>query len=268
MRVAIHRVEDNGKIVLLEGAGLAIVTLNRPTHKNAMTMNMWQELKAITQSIQKNSRNQCVIFRGAGPQFTAGSDIKEFHCLGVEEAERAFMLMEEAISAVERLSIPTIASIDGPAIGAGMVLAAACDIRIGSPRARLGIPIGRLGITLNQNFVHRLVRLIGPSLTKDLVYTGRMLYADEALRWGLINYVNDEEKLEQATLRLAHRIISQSTASLKGVKEAVSLCTPIIQPAPGTRPYPEFVDPQDFPEGVAAFVEKRPPRFTDKKKKA
>ena len=100
------------------------------------------------------------------------------------------------------MPIPTIGVINGPAMGAGLELALACDIRIGSEKARLGIPIGKLGITLNNKFAARLVNLIGPSLTKDLVYTGRILRAEEAHRLGMLNYLVEERNLDRFAIRL------------------------------------------------------------------
>src|SRR5690606_19860521 len=164
------------------------------------------------------------LLRGYGENFTAGSDIKEFHEMTLEEAENAFVLMEKTISTFEKLPIPTIGVINGPAMGAGLELALACDIRIGSEKARLGIPIGKLGITLNNKFAARLVNLIGPSLTKDLVYTGRILRAEEAHRLGMLNYLVEERNLDRFAIRLGKLVASQSPASLLAVKRAVSEC--------------------------------------------
>jgi len=138
-------------------------------------------------------------------------------------------------------------------------LALACDIRIGSEKAKLGIPVGKLGITLNNKFAQRLVNLIGPSLAKDLVYTGRMLKADEAYRVGMLNYLVKEKDLDRYAIKMGNLVASQSPASLLAIKQSVQECvdsSPVLWQ--GSTP---FVDHTDFPEGVAAFVEKRPPRF-------
>lgn len=260
MRVGIRRLEEEqAKIIVQESAGLAIITIKRPQKRNALTAKMWNELTEIGERILENPKNKVVLLRGYGENFTAGSDIKEFHEMTLEEAENAFVLMERTISTFENLPIPTIGVINGPAMGAGLELALACDIRIGSEKARLGIPIGKLGITLNNKFASRLVNLIGPSLTKDLVYTGRILRAEEAHRLGMLNYLVEEKNLDRFAIRLGKLVASQSPASLLAVKRAVSECVnsvPVLWK--GSTP---FVDPIDFPEGCAAFVEKRLPRF-------
>ncbi|HHY21370.1 MAG TPA: enoyl-CoA hydratase/isomerase family protein [Bacilli bacterium] len=260
MKVQISRMESEGaKITYQETAGLVIISLHRPQSKNALTANMWTELSEIAAKILDNPKNKVVLLRGSGEQFTAGSDIKEFHQMSLEEAEASFILMEKAISTFERLPIPTVGVINGPAMGAGLELALSCDLRIGSPNAKMGIPVGRLGIRLSNKFAQRLVNLIGPSRTKELVYTGRIFNAEESYRLGLINQLVDEEKLDRYAIKIGKLIASQSPASLKAIKRSVSNCVNATEQL-WEEDIP-FVDPIDFPEGVASFVEKRPPRF-------
>jgi enoyl-CoA hydratase len=261
MKIEINRFEDGAKIVWQETAGIAIVTMKRAQVKNAMTPEMWKALADIGRKIEKNKNIRVAILRGEGSQFSVGSDIKAFHKMSVEEANEAFVLMEEAISAFEYLRIPTIAFINGPAMGAGLELALSCDLRVGTPDALLGIPIGKLGITISQRFSQRLVNLIGPSRTKDLIFTGRLFKAEEAYRLGLLNYLESDERAEQFTLELAQKISRASMNSLQAAKEAVARCIPFTEVAFGHRGYPQYIDPVDFPEGVAAFVEKREPKF-------
>lgn len=265
MKVNIKRMEEEqAKIVLQETAGLAIITIKRPQKRNALTANMWNQLSEIGQTVLENPKNKVVLLRGWGEQFTAGSDIGEFHQMSLKEAEESFVLMEKAISTFENLMIPTIGVINGPAMGAGLELALACDIRIGSEKSKLGIPVGKLGITLNNKFAKRLVNLIGPSLTKDLVYTGRVLKAEEAYRLGMLNYLVSGDNLDRYAIRMGKLVASQSPASLLAIKKSVNECVNSV-PAlwQGSTP---FVDSQDFPEGVAAFVEKRVPRFANRTK--
>lgn len=260
MRVGIKRMtEEQAKITLQETGGLAIITIHRPQKRNALTANMWDQLAQIGQQVLENPKNKVLLLRGAGEQFTAGSDLGEFHEMSLEEAENAFVLMEKAISTIEGLPLPTIGVINGPAMGAGLELALACDLRIGSDKARLGIPVGKLGITLNNKFAKRIVDLVGPSVTKELVYLGRILKADEAYSLGMLNYVVDEAELDRYAFKMGKLVASMSPASLLAVKKSVNEC---INSAPvlwnGSTP---FVDQHDFPEGVAAFVEKRAPQF-------
>ncbi len=260
MRVGIKRMtEEQAKITLQESAGLAIITIHRPQKKNALTANMWNQLAEIGQKVLENPKNRVLLLRGYGEQFTAGSDLKEFHEMTLEESENAFVSMEKAISTIEGLPIPTIGVINGPAMGAGLELALACDIRIGSEKAALGIPVGKLGITLNNKFAKRIVDLVGPSITKELVYLGRILKADEAYSVGMLNYLVEEAELDRYAMKMGKLVATMSPASLLAVKQSVNECinsTPVLWN--GSTP---FVDKNDFPEGVAAFVEKRPPVF-------
>ena len=146
MQVTTKRMEaEHAKIILQETAGLAIITIHRPQLRNALTANMWDQLLEIGNKVLENPKNKVLLLRGSGEQFTAGSDLKEFNQMSLEEAEDAFVHMENTISTFERLPIPTIGVINGPAMGAGLELALACDIRIGSEKSKLGIPVGKLG---------------------------------------------------------------------------------------------------------------------------
>ncbi|HEU5140125.1 MAG TPA: enoyl-CoA hydratase/isomerase family protein [Bacillales bacterium] len=263
MRVTISRIEKNGKISLQESGGIAIVTIYRPAFKNALTANMWKELYNVANRISQFQKTKVVILRGAGGLFTAGSDIKEFNRMTIEEANEAFRLMEQAVSAFENLRLPTIGVINGPAMGAGLELALSCDLRIGTSRTKMGMPIGRLGITLSKKFTKRIMDLIGPSRMKDLVYTGRLLNPQEARDWGMINYlITDNENPDHFATKLAEKVKQQSTPSLRAVKEAVAFSRPSLE-LPLKSEFESSVDPDDFPEGVRAFVEKRKPKFKE-----
>jgi len=254
--------EEDAKIIYQETAGLAIITIHRPHLKNALTANMWSQLAKIALLTLDNPKNKVLLLRGSGANFTAGSDIKEFNSISLEEAEEAFVHMEKTISTIERLPIPVIGVINGPAMGAGLELALACDIRIGSDKARMGIPVGKLGITLNNKFAKRLVDLVGPSATKDFVFTGRMYKAEEAYKAGMLNYLVAEKDLNKFAIRMGKLVAGMSPSSLLAVKRSVQECLDSVPELWNTSSH--FVDPEDFPEGVRAFVEKRPPKFSRK----
>ncbi|MDF0728542.1 enoyl-CoA hydratase-related protein [Cytobacillus sp. S13-E01] len=254
MRVIIKRAPD-GKITLQETAKIAIVTINRPIARNALTTNMWRELTRIGEEITTNPKNKVVLLRGISGNFTAGSDIKEFCEMDVSQANEAFEMMEKTISTFENLPMPVIGAIDGPALGAGFVLSLACDIRIGTPKAKMGIPVGRLGIKLGPSFVSRISKLIGPSRTKELVFTNEIYDSQKSYNFGLLNQIVPSSELDHFTLHLAQKIGKQSRASLRAVKDSVQL-TWMDKDTKW-----DFVDPTDFPEGCLAFVEKREPSF-------
>ncbi|MFC7687130.1 enoyl-CoA hydratase/isomerase family protein [Ureibacillus sp. GCM10028918] len=254
--------EEDAKIIYQETAGLAIITIHRPQLKNALTANMWTQLAKIASQTLDNPKNKVLILRGSGENFTAGSDIKEFNSISLEEAEEAFVHMEKTISTIERLPLPVIGVINGPAMGAGLELALACDIRIGSDKARMGIPVGKLGITINNKFAKRLVDLVGPSATKDFVFTGRMYKAEEAFKAGMLNYLVSQKDINKFAFRMGKLVAGMSPSSLLAVKRSVQECldsSPVLWQTSAP-----FVDQNDFPEGVRAFVEKRKPIFSRK----
>lgn len=264
MQVKTTRLEaEEAKIIYQETAGLAIITIHRPQAKNALTANMWDQLAKIALQVLDNPKNKVLILRGSGENFTAGSDIKEFNAISLEKAEEAFVHMEKTISTIERLPIPTIGVINGPAMGAGLELALACDIRIGSEKAKLGIPVGKLGITLNNKFAQRLVQLVGPSTTKDLVFTGRMFKAEEAFKLGMLNYLVAAKDINKYMIRMGKLVAGMSPESLLAVKQSVQECVDSV-PALWKSSTP-FVG-NDFSEGCRAFVEKRQPQFTRQSK--
>lgn len=233
---------------------IGIVTISRPRHRNALTREMWQTIERWSGTI--GSKTKLLILRGSGKDFTAGSDIKEFARLTADDANEAFETMERAIAAIENLPIPTIAGINGPAFGAGFILSLACDLRIGSNYARFGMPVGRLGITLQTPFIRRMVQTLGPSRTKQLVYTAQSLSAEEAYRIGILNELVPAQDLDEHTFKLAKSILEQSQASLLAVKKSVNLFL-----ANQVENHRQWVDKNDFVEGVQAFAEKRPTRF-------
>ncbi|MED1793301.1 enoyl-CoA hydratase/isomerase family protein [Brevibacillus nitrificans] len=255
MRVHIKRVPD-GKITLQETSKIAIITINRPAARNALTANMWGELARLGRLAGQSSKAKVILLRGTPGQFTAGADIKEFCEMSIEEAEHTFQQMEEAIRVFENVPMPVVAVVDGPAMGAGFILSLACDMRVGTTNARMGIPVGKLGITVGPSFLRRIIRLIGPSRATELIYTGKVIEAQEALRIGLLNQLLPSEDLDKAALSLAGTIMEQSGAVLRAVKKAAQL-SQWKQEEPWS-----FVDPVDFPEGCLAFAEKRKPRFS------
>lgn len=240
--------------------GIATITINRPRARNAFTVAMWTELKLLAERVAADPAVRVVVLQGSGEEaFTSGSDISEFARMSVDEVDAGFQVMEDAITAVERLPLPTIASLNGFALGGGLELSLACDLRIATERATIGMPIARLGIMISPLFARRITDLIGPSRAKDMLYTGRFIGANEALNMGLVNYFVLSHDLKRTTQELARRIASYSQSSVRAAKKAVELCSPLFAVPMDTGPY--FIDRADFPEGVRAFLEKRHPQF-------
>lgn len=252
--------KDRPHLFMDEQNGIATITINRPWVRNAFTVQMWQMLHQYVDQIRATPEIRVVVIQGAGDEaFTSGSDISEFASMRIEEVDANFQVMEDAITAVEQLPIPTIACLNGFALGGGLELALACDVRVASERATMGMPIARLGIMLSPKFAKRIVDLIGPSRAKDLLYTGRFIGANEALNMGLVNYFVLSHELKRTTMEMARRIADFSGSSIRAAKRAVGLCLPLSEASASEGPY--FIDREDFPEGVAAFLERRPPKF-------
>jgi enoyl-CoA hydratase len=247
-------------LVMALADGIATVTINRPLVRNAFTVAMWQQLHRFADELRADPDVRVLMIQGAGEEaFTAGSDIREFAAMSLDLVDANFQVMEDAISAIENLPIPTLACLNGYALGGGLELALACDIRVASERATLGMPIARLGIMISPRFAKRLVDLVGPSRAKDLLYTGRLIGANEALAMGLVNYFTLSHDLRGTANDIVRRIARHSAPSVAAAKRAVALCLPLSEAKDSTEAY--FIHPDDFPEGVAAFLAKRPPEF-------
>jgi enoyl-CoA hydratase/carnithine racemase len=246
---------------------LAFVVFNRPDKLNAMNGEMLEMLPRIMKDLEKEEGVRVIIFRGSGERaFSAGGDINEFreHARSREKAEQAHEKLLAAIETVYRTEIPTIAMVNGPAVGVGCEISMACDIRIASEDASFGITGSRLGFPIPYRNALRLVSLVGPSNAKKMLYTGELVPAGEAFRMGLATRVLPKAELEAKTLELAHEIAQRAPLALRAIKRTVN---EIVQD-PGlqsvdhlARWFVECFLSKDFQEGVSAFLEKRPPVF-------
>lgn len=255
---------SDGRIVLEEREGVAVITLDRPDMRNAMSTAMWRELETVCRGLAARGDGVgAVVLRGEGPSFCAGMDLYEMHRLSLDEVEESFKAMDRAIRALEELPVPTIGLLRGVAAGGGCQLLLGCDIRVAARTARLGMPVARLGITVGPDFAQRLMRLIGVSRTRDMLFTGRLVRATEACRWGLINYVVHDNDVEERGFTIAQRIASHSPASNRWSKVMTEPGAPGSGPANGVpaEPHRYAADPEDFREGLQAWVERREPVF-------
>lgn len=235
---------------------IAMLTVHRAGVCNAFTTAMWEHLRDMVEDLARQSDVRVLVIAGSGEAFTSGSDLRELAQLGPDEAERSFRAIEEALTALESLPIATVARIHGPALGAGLQLALACDLRVSSREAIFGMPVARLGITVSRRFAARLVRVAGVGVAKELILTGRFLSAREAYRRGLIHYVVRVRELEPFTDALARQLALQSPASIRAGKKAIQRLLPLPE-----EPEARYVDPETFTEGVLAFLQRREPRF-------
>lgn len=256
------------EILLSKDSGVATVTINRPTQRNAVTYEMWNRLAPLMGALADDPKVRVVILRGSGTQaFSAGADIAEF-----EETRRNSALaikyhaaVEEAFKAVADLPKPTIAMVAGFCVGGGLELAISTDLRIAADNSRFGMPTAKLGIVMPHWEMSRLVRLVGAGCAMDMVLTARLVDADEALRIGLISRLVPVAEIEEYTEQVATEIAGYAPLSHRWHKQFLEtvLRTPdldTLAPEEAKLPFVCF-DTEDFQEGRRAFLEKRKPEF-------
>jgi enoyl-CoA hydratase len=239
--------------------GVATVTIDRQDALNALDVATLTELRDRLGEVAADVEVRAVVLTGAGEKaFVAGADIKYMSGLGPEQAKAWGALGHEAGRLLETMPKPTIAAVNGFALGGGCELALACDLRYASARAKLGQPEINLGIVPGWGGTQRLARVCGIGVAKDLVFTGRTIDAEEALRVGLVNAIADPV-LERA-LEAARELAAKSPVALALAKRLVNLSPGALE-----REAEEFGDlfaSADAKEGLAAFVEKRAASFT------
>ena len=211
--------------VTTEGS-IATLTLARPDRLNAMDATMLEELAAAAHELDARSEVRCVVVRGEGRAFSAGADLSLFTSLSDgDDARRQADLGRAMADAVDQLRPVTIAALHGWCIGGGLVLAAACDLRVAAVETRFSIPEGDLGIPLAWGGIPRLVREIGPALTKELVLTCREFDAKEARAAGFLNRVVPGEEVEATALELARQIAAKPRAAVEPTTRHVDAVT-------------------------------------------
>lgn len=256
-----------GDVLLRRDGPIVWITFNRPQARNAMTFSMWEELVHICDELEDDPDLRVMVLSGAGDKsFVAGTDINEFkaftdpkHALDYEQR------IGNVISRLDAFPRPTIAMIRGYAVGGGASMAMACDMRICTPDAKFGVPIARtLGNTLATGGLARLVDLVGPARTKELLFTAKMIEADAALNIGLVNEIVEPDNLEERTREIAETIAGHAPITIKTVKEGVRRILELRRPERFEDLIVEAYMSDDFKEGVNAFLEKRKPDWQGK----
>jgi enoyl-CoA hydratase len=245
--------------------GTAVVTVNRPEALNALDLEHAEALRDRLAELGEDERARVVVLTGAGDKaFIAGADIKYMQALGTIEARRWGELGHACGRLLETMPKPTLAAINGFALGGGCELALACDLRLASSAAKLGQPEINLGILPGWGGAIRLARTTTLGYAKELIFTGRTIDAEEALRHGLVNAVHEPDDLLPRTLELAAELAAKSAFALAYAKEAVNLALQGDHRAnleTEARLFSMAFSSQDQKEGMAAFVEKRKPDF-------
>jgi len=244
------------------GGEVAWVTFNRPQARNALTFHMYERVHEISQQANADRSIKVIVFTGAGGRaFAAGTDISQFRAFDREEDALEYEeRMDRVLSSLEAVRVPTIAAISGACTGGGAGIAAACDLRIGSPSARFGFPIARtLGNTLSMGNYVRLSALLGPARVKDIIFTARLVEATESLAIGWLNeIVPDEESLPARADELAQTLAGHAPLTMQTAKEALRRIKERLVVGESSDLVLMCYLSQDFKEGIAAFFDKRP----------
>ena len=245
--------------------GVAVLTVNRPDALNAFDVETLTLLRDELRRLAEDADVRVVVLTGAGDRaFAAGADIKYMSGLGVDEAKEWGALGHEVGRLLETMPKPTIAAVNGFALGGGCELALACDFRYASTNAKLGQPEINLGIIPGWGGTQRLPRVVGLGLAKELILTGRVVDADEALRIGLVNAVHEPGELLAKTLEVARLLGSKGPLALAAAKEALNRSLAGDHAGNLEREADDFgglFSSEDAKEGMTAFAEKRQPIF-------
>jgi enoyl-CoA hydratase len=243
---------------------IGYIVFNRPRTRNAMTFAMYERLAEICRTAEDHAR--VLVLRGAGDKaFAAGTDISQFLDLSSEAGGLEYEARVNGVMhAIEECKIPTIAAMHGAVTGGGAAIAACCDLRIGAPSMRFGVPIARtLGNCLSIENYARFSAIIGLARVKDLIFTTRLVDADEALRIGwLTELVDEEDQLLVRAEELAKQVAGFAPLTLRATKLALFRIRDGLNFDAGADLISLCYSSADFREGVTAFLEKRPPNWT------
>lgn len=253
-------------ITLTRDGDRAQLTLNRPNKRNALNLAMWAAIPGLLASLDEDANVRCLVVRGAGGVFAAGADIAEFETAYAtrEAAHSNQTTMVAAMRALEAFPKPVVALIEGPCIGAGLGVALCCDVRVASANARFGVTPARLGVAYGLEDSRRLVDAAGASAAKDLLFTGRIIDAGEALRLRLVDRVLPEDGFAEGSEAYLEQVCAGAPFTARATKALLAMIREGIR-AETDQSRAVFADAfegPDFREGVRAFAEKRTPKFT------
>lgn len=249
-------VEDKGNV--------RVITLNRPQELNSLNSELLSELDSAMAAAAGDRQVKVIIITGAGKAFAAGADISQMATMNAAEGKSFGAFGSAVFRRIETLGKPVIAAVNGYALGGGCELAMACDIRIGSSKAKVGQPETNLGITPGFSGTQRLARIVGMGRAKEMIFTGEPVDAMEAWRTGLFNKVVEPEELMDTAMAMAEKIAGKAPLALTYAKEAVNqgyeadLDTGIALEA---NLFGLCFSTRDQKEGMRAFLERRPPEF-------
>lgn len=248
-------------------AGIGIVTINRPEALNALNSTVISELEQLVTELENDRELRAVILTGEGRSFVAGADIGEQKPLDLDGGRRWGQRGSALMRRIEKLEVPTIAAVNGFALGGGCELALSCDIILASEKAKFGQPEVGLGITPGFSGTQRLPRRVGIGKAKELIYSGKMIKADEAEKIGLVNAVYAAEELMNGALEMAKSFTKNAPIAVKYAKACIDRGMQMDIDdgiAVENELFAMCFATQDQKEGMGAFLEKRPAVFENK----
>ena len=254
---------ENGTILLERTGPVAIITLSRPAALNALTWSMYEQLDAHLVQLAAADTIRAIIMRGDGPRaFAAGTDIQQFQGFSGADGVAYEQRMDAFTDRLYSMPKPLIVAVHGVAVGAGLMITTACDLRYATPAARFGAPMARtLGNCLNLKNYQRLVQAFGLMRTKELLFTARLLSADEALESGFLTAIVDEAQIFTQVFEVARQIASNAPLTIWATKEALRRLNTAEDASLANIPFDDVLTrvygSHDFAEGVRAHVEKR-----------
>ncbi len=247
-------------------SGIGRVTFNRPQARNAFTFEMYERLAQICETANGDRSIKVLVFQGAGDKaFASGTDINQFRAFKTPEHALEYeSRIDRVLTTLEKCRAPTIAAINGACTGGGAGIAACCDLRIGTKTTKMGFPIARtLGNCLSMSNISRLAALIGPARVKDLIFTARLIGAEEAASVGLLTeVVEDLAGLRARADELATMIAGHAPLTLAATKQALARLQRRLSREEGEDLILMCYMSRDFREGLDAFLNKRKPQWT------
>lgn len=246
-------------------AGALWIVVDRPAARNALTFAMYDRIAAICRGADEDDSVKAVVIAGSAEAFVAGTDIAQF--VDFTQASQALdyeRRMDSWLGAIEDVRVPTIAALRGPVVGGGLAIAAACDLRVAAPSARFGVPVARtLGNCFSAANLVRLAALVGLGRVKELVFTARLIDAQEARAIGLVTEITEsEDALETRVAQLVEQLASYAPLTLHATKEMARRIRARMMPEEAADLVALCYTSADFREGVRAFIERRKPVWT------
>lgn len=251
---------NHPELLSARDGAVATITLNRPDKRNALTVPMLEAFHAVIRDIAAADDVRVLIVRGAGKAFCAGLDLKEMGLARRPDGSVEYPEIEGVLHELERCPIPTIAMMQGDAIAGGLELALHCDLRVAAAGARMGMPLAKIGLVVPFPLTQKLLDTVGTVKTKEMLFTGALLGADEARVAGLVTRVVPDGELEAATFGLATEIAANAPLSLRTMKAAIAEANGFRNPHPSDALAAQAAatrKSEDLQEGLRAVFEKR-----------